>query len=99
MACIEFSGVSKYFERVHGRMLLRNHLKRWFHPDPKDRFYALKHVSFQVEPGQSLAIIGPNGAGKSTLLSLVAGLALPDEGSVKVDGRVAALTELGPGFH
>jgi ABC-type polysaccharide/polyol phosphate transport system ATPase subunit len=99
MACIEFSGVSKYFERVHGRMLLRNHLKRWFHPDPKDRFYALKHVSFQVEPGESLAIIGPNGAGKSTLLSLVAGLALPDEGSVKVDGRVAALLELGSGFH
>ena len=46
-----------------------------------------------------MAIIGANGAGKSTLLSLVAGLAKPDEGSVSIDGRVAALLELGSGFH
>jgi ABC-type polysaccharide/polyol phosphate transport system ATPase subunit len=52
-----------------------------------------------VEEGESLAVVGPNGAGKSTLLGLVAGLAKPDEGEVSVNGRVAALLELGSGFH
>ncbi|HWQ57273.1 MAG TPA: ABC transporter ATP-binding protein [Bryobacteraceae bacterium] len=56
-------------------------------------------MSFRVEPRESLAVIGPNGAGKSTLLSLVAGLAKPDEGVIAVTGRVAALLELGSGFH
>jgi len=99
MAVIEFANVSKTFSRVTGRMLLRGHLKRWTTPVHKARFYALKHVSFQVEQGESLAVIGPNGAGKSTLLSLVAGLAKPDEGSMWINGRVAALLELGSGFH
>ena len=96
---IEFTAVSKYFQRVHGRMLLRSHLKHWLRRDHRDRFYALKNVSFRVAPGESLAVVGSNGAGKSTLLSVVAGLAEPDEGTVRVDGRVAALLELGSGFH
>jgi ABC-type polysaccharide/polyol phosphate transport system ATPase subunit len=49
--------------------------------------------------GESIAVIGGNGAGKSTLLSLVTGLAIPNEGSIHVKGRVAALLELGAGFH
>lgn len=49
--------------------------------------------------GESVAIIGANGAGKSTLLNLIAGLAQPDEGAIHVRGRVAALLELGSGFH
>jgi ABC-type polysaccharide/polyol phosphate transport system ATPase subunit len=64
-----------------------------------NRFYAVKDVSFQVEPGESVALVGANGAGKSTILSLVAGLCEPDEGKVEVDGPVAALMELGAGFH
>jgi ABC-type polysaccharide/polyol phosphate transport system ATPase subunit len=56
-------------------------------------------VSFSLEEGESLAIIGSNGAGKSTLLSLSAGLTLPDQGAVQVNGRIAALLELGSGFH
>jgi len=99
MSVIEFSNVAKYFERAHGRTLLRNHLTRLLRADSKHRFYALKHVSFRVESGESLAVIGPNGAGKSTLLSLAAGLCLPDEGTVSVRGRIAALLELGSGFH
>ncbi|HLG95886.1 MAG TPA: ABC transporter ATP-binding protein [Bryobacteraceae bacterium] len=62
-------------------------------------FYALKNVSFRMEPGESIAVIGSNGAGKSTLLSLLAGLVPPDSGTVQVNGRVAALLELGSGFH
>jgi ABC-type polysaccharide/polyol phosphate transport system ATPase subunit len=52
-----------------------------------------------VRDGECISIIGGNGAGKSTLLSLVTGLATPNEGSIEVKGRVAALLELGAGFH
>jgi ABC-type polysaccharide/polyol phosphate transport system ATPase subunit len=99
MALITFQNVSKTFPRQAGRMLLRNRLLHWFTGGEADPFYALKHVSFQLEKGHSLAVIGSNGAGKSTLLSLVASLAQPDEGTIAVNGRVAALLELGSGFH
>jgi ABC-type polysaccharide/polyol phosphate transport system ATPase subunit len=62
-------------------------------------FYALRNVSFQVKSGESLAIVGRNGAGKSTLLSLITGLTRPDVGEITTTGRVAALLELGSGFH
>jgi ABC-type polysaccharide/polyol phosphate transport system ATPase subunit len=99
MPVIEFTNVSKVFTRIHGHMLIRHHLARLFQRQQADRFYALKNVSFRLEPGESMAVIGPNGAGKSTLLSLVAGLSEPDEGRIKVRGRIAALLELGSGFH
>jgi len=97
---VEFRGVSKTFHRHAGQLLLRSHFKRllsW--KDRVEPFYALRDVSFRVERGESLAVMGKNGAGKSTLLSLVAGLVPPDRGSVVVEGRVAALLELGSGFH
>src|SRR5215467_3954875 len=99
MAVIEFHNVSKTFSRITGHMLLRSHIKRWVRPVHKERFYALKNVSFELAHGESLAVMGPNGAGKSTLLGLVAGLARPDDGVVRVNGRIAALLELGSGFH
>lgn len=102
MPVIEFKHVSKTFHRKTGRVLLRQHLADLFRKPAErhdERFYALKQVSFRVERRESVAIIGPNGAGKSTLLTLVAGIAQPDEGSVTVQGRVAALLELGSGFH
>lgn len=99
MPVIEFHGVSKFFPRSHGRTLLRGHLARLFSGRRQERFYALKDVSFDVKAGESMAVIGSNGAGKSTLLGLVAGLARPNEGEVRVRGRVAALLELGSGFH
>ncbi len=62
-------------------------------------FWALKGVSFNVEPGSSLAVLGPNGSGKSTLLKCLAGTLTPDRGSVEIGGKVAGLLELGAGFH
>jgi ABC-type polysaccharide/polyol phosphate transport system ATPase subunit len=62
-------------------------------------FQSLKSVSFQVSKGESLGIIGDNGAGKSTLLKLLAGTLTPSCGDMDIHGRVAALLELGAGFH
>ncbi|KTS06523.1 sugar ABC transporter [Microbacterium testaceum] len=63
-----------------------------------DEFWALRDVSFRVEPGESIGVVGRNGQGKSTLLKLVAGVLLPDEGGVEVDGGVAPLIEITGGF-
>ena len=62
-------------------------------------FWALRDVSFRVEAGEAVGLIGENGAGKSTLLRLICGLGRPTQGRTRVDGRVAALLELGVGFH
>lgn len=62
-------------------------------------FWALQDVSFHVPAGESVGIVGDNGAGKSTLLRLICGLGRPTRGSTRVEGRVAALLELGAGFH
>lgn len=99
MPIVELVGVSKTFSRKAEPMLLRGHFRRWLNPVSKELFYALKQVSFRLERGESLAVIGPNGAGKSTLLSLIAGLAEPDEGAIRIKGRIAGLLELGAGFH
>ncbi len=61
-------------------------------------FWALREVTFVVQPGESIGVVGRNGQGKSTLLKLVAGVLLPDEGRVDVNGGVAPLIELTGGF-
>jgi ABC-2 type transport system ATP-binding protein len=63
-----------------------------------NEFWALRDVSFDVRPGESIGVVGRNGQGKSTLLKLVAGVLLPDEGSVSVNGGVAPLIEITGGF-
>jgi homopolymeric O-antigen transport system ATP-binding protein len=64
-----------------------------------EAFWALRDVSFELEPGRMLGLLGRNGAGKTTLLRLVGGVGVPDEGDVEVRGRIGALLELGAGFH
>ena len=99
MGAIQFQRVSKIFHRHTGPKLIRHHFRDWFRPDPEHDFYALKDISFGIDEGESVAIIGRNGAGKSTLLSLVCGLSRPEKGLVEVNGQLAALLELGSGFH
>lgn len=99
MQMITCNSVWKTFHLHTGQKLLRHHLSSWFRNDRQNNFHALKGVSFHVNKGEGLAVIGSNGAGKSTLLSLVTRLAEPDQGSIEVNGRVAALLELGSGFH
>jgi len=66
---------------------------------PVEHFWGLRDVSFTVAAGRVVGVIGANGSGKSTLLRLVGGVGRPDQGSVKVNGKIGALLELGAGFH
>ncbi len=96
---IVFHEAWKSFPRHSGQMLLRERLLNLLRPRQTELFHALRDVSFGVAHGESVAIIGPNGAGKSTLLNLATGVCQPNRGRVEVNGRVAALLELGAGFH
>ena len=62
-------------------------------------FWALEDITFAVSPGEAVGVIGPNGSGKSTLFALLARVLEPTRGSIKVEGRVCPLLELGTGFH
>lgn len=69
-----------------------------FHRDFGKPFYALNHISFQVEKGETVGIIGTNGSGKSTILKIITGVIKATDGYVNVDGKISALLELGAGF-
>lgn len=96
---VEFSGVSKSYSIYSspGDRLkeLATFNQRQFHTD----FWALRDVSFEVKRGETFCVIGENGCGKSTLLQICAGILQPTSGTATVEGRVAALLELGSGFN
>jgi lipopolysaccharide transport system ATP-binding protein len=102
---IEITNASKVYQRYgHRRQfatlksaLLSRSLVRDL--NPTETFMAVNNVTCSVPKGQTLGVIGRNGSGKSTLLKLVAGITKPTTGTVKVNGRISALIELGAGFH
>jgi lipopolysaccharide transport system ATP-binding protein len=103
MSAISFEHISKQFTLHHERSrsfqeLFVNavHLKR---PASREKYWALRDVSFEIAPGEMVGIVGDNGAGKSTVLKLIARIIEPTSGHISIEGRVSALQELGAGFH
>jgi len=96
---IQVDNVSKYY-KLYDRPLdrLKESLNPWgrkYHHE----FAALRNISFEIRSGETVGILGKNGSGKSTLLKIITGIVTPSAGSVRVNGKVAALLELGAGFN
>ena len=103
-AAAELAGVSKVYRRYGlGRRVgtLKSALlgRKLIDARPGETFHAVDDVSLRIPQGAAFGIVGRNGSGKSTLLKLIAGITRPTSGSVRVQGRVSALIELGAGFH
>ena len=106
---IEFNGVWKKFRRGEMHDSLRDLIPalarratgraRSAAELTRDEFWAVRDVSFKIEPGQTLGVIGNNGAGKSTILKMLTRILRPSSGSYVVRGRIGALIEVAAGFH
>lgn len=99
MSTITVSNLGKAYKQYPSRW---SRLAEWLLPFGKPRHqlkWVLQDISFKVNPGEAVGIIGINGAGKSTLLKMITGTTQPTTGNVNITGRVAALLELGMGFH
>lgn len=99
MSSIAVTGLGKAYRQYPTRW---SRLREWLTPGSRQRHqskWVLQDISFSVQPGEAVGIIGINGAGKSTLLKLITGTTQPTTGSVHMAGRVAAMLELGMGFH
>jgi lipopolysaccharide transport system ATP-binding protein len=99
MGTVTVTGLGKAYKQYPSQ---RARLMEWLLPWSKPHHslkWILKDISFTVQPGEAVGVIGVNGAGKSTLLKLLTGTTQPTTGNVKLEGRVAAMLELGMGFH
>ena len=99
MGTITITNLGKAYKQYPNRW---SRLAEWVLPGKQTRHHlpwVLQDINFTVQPGEAVGIIGINGAGKSTLLKMITGTTQPTTGSVHITGRVAALLELGMGFH
>lgn len=97
MNTLVISGVSKAYKRYKGKW---SRIREWLTGvSGHEKTWVLRDIDIIVKQGESVGIVGVNGAGKSTLLKIITGTTQPTSGSVEVNGRVAALLELGMGFH
>ena len=97
MGTLTVTNISKAYKRYPGKWA---RAREWLTGKPThDKTWVLRDINFTVQPGEAVGIIGMNGAGKSTLLKIITGTTQPTTGSVLIQGRVAALLELGMGFH
>jgi ABC-2 type transport system ATP-binding protein len=96
---IEVAGVSKRFRLFHEKY--QSFKERAIHLGrvPHEDFWALRDIDLSVGQGETIGLIGRNGSGKSTLLKCMAGILQPTTGTIRTEGRLAALLELGAGFH
>ena len=96
---IDVKDIGVSFRRNRKRNFsIREMLLQQKNTSPKGEFWALRNINFQVNAGEAVGLMGANGQGKSTLIRLIAGVLLPDEGSVTVNGGVAPLIELTGGL-
>jgi lipopolysaccharide transport system ATP-binding protein len=100
MAGIRFEDVSKRFLIHYERpRSFQDLVVNLFQRGNREELWALRNLSFEAQPGETLGLIGPNGSGKSTALKLMSRIFEPTSGRVAVEGRLSALIELGAGFH
>jgi ABC-type polysaccharide/polyol phosphate transport system ATPase subunit len=98
-AAIEIRHVSKHFRLYHEHYASLKERMIHFGRIPYEDFVALDDIDVDVEEGSTVGILGHNGSGKSTLLKCIAGILQPNDGEIVTRGRLAALLELGAGFH
>ncbi|BAE74392.1 Teichoic acids export ATP-binding protein TagH [Sodalis glossinidius str. 'morsitans'] len=99
MNSISVTNVAKAYKHYPTKWLRILEKIQWSSTPRHQKKWVLHDINFAVEAGESIGIVGVNGAGKSTLLKLLTGTTQPTEGKIDVQGRVAALLELGMGFH
>lgn len=96
---IKADGIGKRFVVHKDKSLKERVVNARASREHREEFWALDDVSLQIASGQTVGLVGANGSGKSTLLKVIGGILTPDRGGVELRGRLAALLELGAGFH